>query len=61
VELLKVIVLGRFSQWLNILGDISVGRVFIRGGGTRFPGIIKKRSEIKIEKQAFSTESKEQH
>ena len=40
VDLLSVIVLGKFSLALNCLEDIFVGRVFLRGGGARFPGTI---------------------
>jgi len=38
--LLKVIVLGKLSPGLKCVENIFVGRVFRRGGGARFPGII---------------------
>jgi len=40
MELLRVIVVGKFSPGLNCLEEISVGRVFLPGGGARFSGII---------------------
>jgi hypothetical protein len=40
VELLRVIVRGKFSPRLNCPENISVERGFLHGGAARFPGII---------------------
>ena len=39
LEMLRVIIQGKFSLGLNFLEDISAGRLFLRRSGTRFPGI----------------------
>ena len=61
MELFRVFILGKFSLWLNCLEDISVGRVFLRGGGARFLAIIQKTITNYIKKLVFSTENNEQH
>ena len=54
VELLKVIVRGKVLPGLNCREAISVGDSFLPGCGARFPGIILKRSEIKLKKSFFN-------
>ena len=53
MEMLRVIVWGKFSPGLHCPEDISVGRGFSRGGGAKYLGVIKKRSEIKFKKISF--------
>ena len=58
MELLRIIVRGKFTQGLNFPEDISMGRGFFRGGGSRFPGVIWKMIRNKIINKFFSNKSK---
>ena len=63
LEMLRVIVRGKFFIWIELLVYLSVGREnFSSEVEPDLPKLFKKLSDIKLKKHIFfSTESKEQH